>query len=104
MAGSDLLGRLARRDLLDQFDDAAAELGVRNPPERTGQGQAFGGCQKIGHVGRRGALAGLLLPLPWRGGIVPSPVVALYDAAGSGEVCIGFFGLSGKGHSMSNGS
>ncbi|CCE06955.1 hypothetical protein BRAS3843_1890009 [Bradyrhizobium sp. STM 3843] len=38
-------------DLFDQIDNAAAELGIVDPSERTGQSEAFGGREKVGHVG-----------------------------------------------------
>src|SRR5450755_3739928 len=50
-----LVGTFAHGDLLDQFDDAAPELGVGDACERAGQRQALGGRQKIGNVSRRGA-------------------------------------------------
>ena len=54
---SALVGRFARGDLFDQLDNAAPELGVGDARERTGQGEAFGGCEKIGNVSRRGSFA-----------------------------------------------
>ena len=36
-----------------QIDDAAPELGVLDPHESLGQGEAFGGGEEIGHIGRR---------------------------------------------------
>ena len=41
-------------DLLDQIDDAAAQLGVLDPHEGLGQRQAVGGREKIGDIGGRG--------------------------------------------------
>src|SRR5215469_9637142 len=55
--GSALLGRLARGDLLDQIDDAAAELGIADARERARQRQTFRGREEVGDVGRRGAFA-----------------------------------------------
>src|ERR1700730_10901955 len=52
---STLVGGFARGDLLDQFDDAAPELGIRDARERAGQRQTLRGRQKIGNVSRRGA-------------------------------------------------
>src|SRR3954468_12136205 len=43
-------------NLLDQVDNAATKLGIVDPRECAGQRQSFGRCQKIGHIGRRGAL------------------------------------------------
>src|SRR6266566_8706028 len=50
-----LLGDLARGDMLDQIDNAAAELGVGDARKRAGQGQSFRGREKIGDVSGRGA-------------------------------------------------
>src|SRR5204862_4996603 len=54
---SALVGSFARGDLLDQFDNTAAKLGVGDARECARQRQAFGGSEKIRHIGRRGAFA-----------------------------------------------
>src|SRR4051794_5605558 len=54
---SALVGAFARGDLLDQFDDAAAHLGVGDAGEGAGQRQAFGGREKIRNIGGRTAFA-----------------------------------------------
>src|SRR4051794_39906061 len=54
---SALVGAFARGDLLDEFDDATAHFGIGDAGERARQRQAFGGGEKIGHVGRRTAFA-----------------------------------------------
>src|SRR5260370_41757456 len=50
-----LVRGFTRGDLLDQFDDAAPELGVGDARERTRQRQTLRRRQKIGNVSRRGA-------------------------------------------------
>src|ERR1700730_4691728 len=54
---SALVGAFARCDLFDQIDDGAAHLGVGDAREGTRQRQTFGSSEKIGNIGRRGALA-----------------------------------------------
>src|SRR6185312_2419585 len=54
---SALLGRLACGDLLDQIDDAAAELGIADARERARQRQTFRSREEVGDVGRRGSFA-----------------------------------------------
>src|SRR6266852_213758 len=43
--------RVSTGDLLEEIDDPAPQLGIRNPHKRLGQRQAVGGREKIGHVG-----------------------------------------------------
>src|SRR6185437_3477846 len=43
-------------DLLDDVDDAAAQLGVGDAHEGLGEGEAVRGRQKIRHIGRGGRL------------------------------------------------
>ena len=51
-AMSALVGGFAGGNLLDQFDDTAAELRVGDAREGTGQGQALGRCEEIGNISR----------------------------------------------------
>src|SRR5664280_693330 len=45
------------RNLLDQFDDAAAQLAVLDLHERLGQRETVGGGEEVRHIGRRGRFA-----------------------------------------------
>src|SRR5882724_10276122 len=54
---SALVGTFARGDLLDQFDDTAAQLGIGDARKRARQRQALGSREKIRNVSRRGAFA-----------------------------------------------
>ena len=49
-------------DLLDQIDDAAAQLGVLDAHERLGQREAVGGREEIRHVGGRGRFGQAVAP------------------------------------------
>src|SRR3569833_349682 len=64
---SALVRSFAIRDLLDQIDDAAAELGVVDPRKRAGQSQSLRSCEKVGHVSGRSSLAEALAirPAAW---------------------------------------
>ena len=53
---SALVRAVARRDLLDQFDDRAPHLGIGDACERAGQRKAFRCGEEVGHVGWRSAL------------------------------------------------
>mgnify|MGYP003693793065 CR=1 FL=1 len=73
-------------DLLDQFDDTAAKLGIGDAGERARQRQAFGGREKIGNIGRRRAFAEALASQPSRSGrrrtgTTPAPAISRRSAA-----------------------
>ena len=48
---------LLARDLLDEVDDATAQLAVLDAHERLRQRQPVGGCEEVGDVGRRRCFA-----------------------------------------------
>src|SRR6266700_1187860 len=62
------LGRFrgAVRHLLDQLDNAPAQLRIGNAHERLDQSEAIRGGQEVGHIGGRGCFAQAKL-IAWRG-------------------------------------
>jgi hypothetical protein len=55
--GGLLLALLARRDLLDEINDAPPQLGVADPHEGLGECQTVRGGEKVGDISRRGCFS-----------------------------------------------